>query len=84
MLPARKLPRLPVPALRKTIDGYLKSIQPLLLQDEVQGGVSFDAAYNLRVKRAEEFECGVGLILQERLLGPSPRSVFIYQLEPWY
>lgn len=66
-----KLPRLPVPALRKSLDGYLKSIQPLLLQDEVQNGVPFDAAYEKRVKLAEEFERGIGSILQERLIGTS-------------
>lgn len=69
--PALKLPRLPVPVLRKSLDGYLKSIQPVLLQDEAQSGAPFDAAYEKRVKLAEEFERGLGSVLQERLLGTS-------------
>ena len=39
------LPRLPVPDIARTLDGYLRSVQPLLLADEHSGGTSFAAAY---------------------------------------
>lgn len=60
-------PRLPVPGLRSTLDKYLKSIQPFLLEDEAKTGVSYDAAHDQRVKWAQEFEHGIGKTLQSRL-----------------
>ncbi|KAJ7678921.1 acyltransferase ChoActase/COT/CPT [Mycena polygramma] len=60
--------RLPVPDLRKTLDRYLKSIEPFLLEDESHGGLPFKTAYSLRVKWADEFATGVGKLCQERLL----------------
>ena len=63
------LPRLPIPDLRKTLDRYLKSLQPFLLDDAVRGGTSYDTAYNARVKMVEKFENGLGRLCQERLLG---------------
>jgi Choline/Carnitine o-acyltransferase len=63
------LPRLPVPPLRKTLDRYLKSIQPFLLEDEARGGAPFMESYALRVRWAEEFEVGTGRGAQERLIG---------------
>ncbi|KAJ7761889.1 acyltransferase ChoActase/COT/CPT [Mycena maculata] len=62
------LPRLPVPELRKTLDRYLKSIEPFLLEDERHGGLPFQTAYALRAKWADEFASGVGQLCQERLL----------------
>ncbi|KAJ6513136.1 acyltransferase ChoActase/COT/CPT [Mycena sanguinolenta] len=62
------LPRLPVPELRKTLDRYLKSIEPFLLEDEAHGGLPFNTAYSLRAKWADEFASGVGKLCQERLL----------------
>jgi len=61
------LPRLPIPDLRKTLDRYLKSLQPFLLDDALQGESSYDAAYNIRVQWAEKFENGLGKLCQERL-----------------
>lgn len=40
-----QLPRLPVPDIRKTLDGYLRSVQPVLLADEHSGGAPFAVAY---------------------------------------
>ena len=63
------LPRLPVPDLRKTLDRYLASLEPLLLEDETRGGMPFKDSYTLRIKLANEFESGIGKVLQERLTG---------------
>ncbi|KAJ7126880.1 carnitine acetyltransferase [Mycena epipterygia] len=62
------LPRLPVPELRKTLDRYLRSIEPFLLEDEAHGGLPFHTAYSLRAKWADEFAAGVGKLCQDRLL----------------
>ncbi|KAJ6576609.1 acyltransferase ChoActase/COT/CPT [Mycena vulgaris] len=62
------LPRLPVPELRKTLDRYLRSIEPFLLEDEAHGGLPFHTAYTLRAKWADEFAAGVGQLCQDRLL----------------
>ena len=64
-----KLPRLPVPRLRDTLDRYLKSLEPFLLEDEVRGGLASSKAMQERVKWANEFEHGLGKTLQERLIG---------------
>ena len=39
------LSRLPVPDIRKTLDGYLRSVRPVLLADEHSGGTPFAVAY---------------------------------------
>lgn len=64
--------RLPVPSLRHTLDRYLESLEPFLREDESHGGTAFGPAYALRQKWANEFESGIGNILQERLLGSCP------------
>ena len=63
------LPRLPVPDLHKTLQKYLKSIQPFLLEDEKRGGVDFKSALEDRVKLVNDFERGLGPLCQQRLLG---------------
>ncbi|KAF9496716.1 acyltransferase ChoActase/COT/CPT [Pleurotus eryngii] len=68
------LPRLPVPPLRKTLDRYLKSIEPFLLEDEAKGGQPFYEALALRTKWADEFERGIGTVCQERLLALDKQS----------
>ncbi|KAJ7593323.1 acyltransferase ChoActase/COT/CPT [Mycena floridula] len=62
------LPRLPVPELRKTLDKYLKSLEPFLLENEANGGPTFHSAYAIRAKWADEFESGLGRVCQERLI----------------
>ena len=64
-----RLPRLPVPPLHDTLDRYLISIEPFLLEDEVRGGPSFKNAMAKRRSLADEFERGIGSICQERLVG---------------
>ena len=63
------LPRLPIPPLRSTLDKYLQSIKPLLLEDDLRGVSVFDTTYQRRVQWAKEFETGIGVTLQARLLG---------------
>ncbi|KAF5359195.1 hypothetical protein D9756_003110 [Leucocoprinus leucothites] len=79
---APKLPRLPVPDLRKTLDKYLTSIEPFLRESE-KSPQSFSAAYQVRKQWADEFYAGIGSILQERLVGVYPmKLVRIYKLTP--
>jgi carnitine O-acetyltransferase len=66
-----KLPRLPVPDLRKTLDGYLQSIQPFLREDEARGHSLFDDSYAKRVQWADDFEKGIGRFCQRKLHGMS-------------
>ncbi len=62
------LPRLPVPHLHDTLQRYLASIEPILLEDESKGGETFQQAMQKRVAWAEEFERGIGSTLQDRLI----------------
>ncbi|KAF8653605.1 hypothetical protein AX16_003849 [Volvariella volvacea WC 439] len=61
-------PRLPVPDLTKTLQKYLTSLEPFLLEDEARGGMPYSDAYALRRKWASEFESGIGRVCQERLI----------------
>ncbi len=65
----RSLPRLPVLPLRASLDRYLKSLEPIVAQDEEKGGESASQALKRRTEIANEFENGVGKVLQERLVG---------------
>lgn len=64
---AQKLPRLPLPHLHKTMAKYLDSIQPVLLQDELDGGAPFSAAFEERQKLVQSFLSGPGKVAQARL-----------------
>lgn len=63
------LRRLPVPDLHQTLQKYLQSLEPLLLEDELRGGPSYAAARQTRETWAEHFERGIGKACQDRLLG---------------
>ncbi len=66
------LPRLPVPDLRKTLDKYLTSLEPFLLEEASKKGLdddALDASRRLRAQWADEFASGVGKLCQDRLLG---------------
>ena len=65
------LPRLPIPDLQATLKGYLKSLEPFLLEDESRGGPDFKTAYDARLRIIEDFEQGIGKRCQQRLTGTS-------------
>ncbi|KAH8117830.1 carnitine acetyltransferase [Phellopilus nigrolimitatus] len=71
-----RLPRLPVPLLRGTLDRYLKSLEPFLLEDEACGGPPFRDALQARVAWAEEYERGLGKTCQERLIELDRKSPY--------
>ncbi|KAI0777148.1 acyltransferase ChoActase/COT/CPT [Irpex lacteus] len=62
-----RLPRLPVPDLHQTLQRYLKSLEPFLLEDERHGGPTYASALAQRTQSAEDFETGLGRVLQSRL-----------------
>ncbi|KAG8889405.1 hypothetical protein FRB98_004498 [Tulasnella sp. 332] len=64
----RSLPRLPVPSLRATLDRYLKSLEPILEQNEEKGKGKAGSELQKRAQWAKEFEDGLGKVLQERLI----------------
>ncbi|KAJ3977229.1 acyltransferase ChoActase/COT/CPT [Lentinula raphanica] len=64
---AAVLPRLPVPDLRKTITKYLDSLRPFLLEDAKGASSSYEEAFALREKWADEFVSGIGGVCQDRL-----------------
>ena len=68
---ALQLSRLPIPRLRDTLERYLKSVEPFLLEDEARGGPSFQESMAKRTAWAKEFEMGLGKTVQERLIGLS-------------
>ncbi|KIK80431.1 hypothetical protein PAXRUDRAFT_833536 [Paxillus rubicundulus Ve08.2h10] len=63
-----KLPRLPIPDLQKTMDRYLRSIQPVLLADEHAGGPSFSTSYARQQALVSAFLASPGPLAQARLL----------------
>jgi hypothetical protein len=67
------LPRLPVPDLHQTLSKYLRSLVPLLQEDEARGGPSWRSALQQRQQWADEFESGLGAQCQERLHGKSAK-----------
>lgn len=63
------LPRLPVPDLHQTLKRYTQSLVPFLLEQEARGGPSHHTALKTAAERADEFEQGLGLTCQQRLIG---------------
>ena len=70
----KTLPRLPIPTLSNSIDKYLRSLRPLLLQKALKEGKGEDAV-EAELKKREEWakdftkQGGLGVTLQERLKG---------------
>lgn len=72
----KTLPRLPVPALSSSLERYIKSLRPILLEKalkEGKGPESVDAELKKREEWAADFtkQGGLGWLLQERLKGAS-------------
>ncbi|ORY88754.1 acyltransferase ChoActase/COT/CPT [Leucosporidium creatinivorum] len=66
----KELPRLPVPTLDKSLERYIKSLRPLLLEkarQEGKGEESVEEGIRQREAWAKDFEEGLGRLLQERL-----------------
>ena len=63
-----RLPRLPVPDLPKTMAKYMVSVQPVLLQDELDGGPPFTEALRKHEDIVRSFLNGPGQTAQARLL----------------
>ncbi|KAI8391602.1 acyltransferase ChoActase/COT/CPT [Radiomyces spectabilis] len=70
------LPKLPVPALNGTLQKYLKSVRPLLSDED----------YKHTEQAVKEFEApgGVGEKLQERLLARANDPKIVNWLEDWW
>jgi hypothetical protein len=66
-----RLPRLPVPELGDTVDGYLKSLEPFYTIIASQGESNIDTFRNRQHSLAREFlgSGGIGEKLQQRLKG---------------
>lgn len=76
----RPLPRLPIPNLEKTVNRYLRTIEPFLENIAHRDGVSVDVVREQKRKLAEDFIIpgGLGRKLQERLHGS--HIVSFYQI----
>ncbi|CAG8538451.1 3338_t:CDS:2 [Ambispora leptoticha] len=72
----KALPRLPVPALANTLDVYLKSVQPLVTEEQ----------YAKTRQAVEQFKKpgGVGEELQKRLLAKANDPKVVNWLEDWW
>ena len=67
--PPVTLPRLPVLDLHQTLKRYTQSLLPFFLEQEAHGGPSHHTALRTAAERADEFEQGLGLTCQQRLIG---------------
>ncbi|ORX49514.1 acyltransferase ChoActase/COT/CPT [Hesseltinella vesiculosa] len=68
------MPKLPVPALQATMQKYLKSVRPLLNDED----------YKQTEQWTKEFESGIGGKLQERLLARANDPSVVNWLEDWW
>ncbi|GAA5879501.1 hypothetical protein JCM16303_003226 [Sporobolomyces ruberrimus] len=67
---SKSLPRLPVPPLPATLDKYVTSLRPFLLDQAAKEGENDHWVESELAKRrelAKDFEAGLGKVLQERL-----------------
>ena len=70
----RELPRLPIPPLDKSLERYITSLKPLLLEQALksgQGQQQVEQELEKRRQWAQDFQSkdGLGRLLQERLKG---------------
>ena len=69
-----RLPRMPVPDLHQTLQKYLASLEPFVLENYGRDPVQLQNTFATRRQWADDFERGVGSVLQERLQGqPFPK-----------
>lgn len=61
-------PRLPVPPLKQTLEGYIKSLEPFLA-DSITSNSPYDRELTKQKKLCDDFEHGIGATLQTRLQG---------------
>jgi hypothetical protein len=62
---SKSAPRLPVPPLRQTLDGYLESLLPFI--EDLPGNK--DVLLEERRKWTDDFKSGIGRLCQDRLIG---------------
>ncbi|KIP05852.1 hypothetical protein PHLGIDRAFT_24881 [Phlebiopsis gigantea 11061_1 CR5-6] len=62
-----RLPRLPVPDLHQTLQRYLASLEPFVLEGYGRDSAQLQTMFATRKQWADDFERGVGSVLQERL-----------------
>lgn len=68
----KSLPRLPVPPLEASLEKYIKSLRPFLLDQAAKEGENqhwVEKELDKRREMAKDFERGLGRVLQERLKG---------------
>jgi hypothetical protein len=64
-----RLPRLPVPELRHTLDRYMKSVEPFILEDDVAGVADADSAREAHIEIMKKYRHGIGRVAQKHLQG---------------
>jgi carnitine O-acetyltransferase len=79
----KQLPRLPVPTLSNSLDRYIRSLKPLLLEQARKEGKAPEWVEQELEKRRSwgrdfEQEGGLGKVLQERLKGTPVFSPFTF------
>ena len=73
---ARALPKLPVPPLGASLERYVRSLEPVLVQQHAGNVERARAELRQREEWANDFEATLGRRLQERLIGPPSSLVW--------